>query len=445
MRVPGRIPSGWVTAALLLPWFSGCQTLPADVDTYTLIELKNPLSEVRPNEVVEVPLRLVKAKYPAFHAADFSVHEVPRSYYSSGDPMLATDPYPEVPAQVVDRDYDGDVDTILVSLNFTAGETKTIAIASPRFSRLIPRPTNTVRCRLWQRQVVRDDGANRTGEGPYIEVPDAVMPLRLQASSGLFFLGGPILENELQALRLVFDARLGMDLVGKTSPEILLEAAGDAQSVSEFPGAFSVLGDPSAFGAGSLGFQLDGKIVPLQKFESAQYLKISDGPVAAEAEIILSGARMGEESFDLNWHITTFRGQPYQRHFVRLSRTGHSLAFAMSHAGGFQRYTPITKLGWMRAVSVGPENVTTGAGGVLACGVLSRRSQLSMMNEEEQDGVVGLCFSRNLRQLEWLSMTQWKPGSAADPLTFERQMEELVMRLRDESRIKVRSLDPPGI
>ena len=54
---------------------------------------------------------------------------------------------------------------LLVSLPFGAGEKKVIAVASPRFSVLARPPENTVRCELWQREVIRDDGSELVGGG----------------------------------------------------------------------------------------------------------------------------------------------------------------------------------------------------------------------------------------------------------------------------------------
>src|SRR5262245_41880062 len=121
-------------AALAL--LAGCAAPESSVgESYTRLQLKNTLSVVRENEPVEIPLSEVRSRLKGFDEHDFSVHLLPANWYPElGDPLLATDPAPEIPAQLIDSNLDGTVDTLLVSCDFAAGEKRFVAVASPRFS-----------------------------------------------------------------------------------------------------------------------------------------------------------------------------------------------------------------------------------------------------------------------------------------------------------------------
>ena len=116
------------------------------------IRLTNTLSLVCENEPVEIPLTEVRSRFKAFDERDFSVHLLPANWYpEQGDPLLATDPAPEIPAQLVDRNFDGAPDALLVSCDFAAGEKRYVAIASPRFTRLAKTIGPRVAGGLWTR------------------------------------------------------------------------------------------------------------------------------------------------------------------------------------------------------------------------------------------------------------------------------------------------------
>src|SRR5262249_34331057 len=83
---------------------AGCGLLDAclsprdDHRVYTPIQLVNPVSVVRENQPVIVPLAEVKSRYPSFDPSDFCVGQLssnwnPRDY----DPVIATDPPPNIP------------------------------------------------------------------------------------------------------------------------------------------------------------------------------------------------------------------------------------------------------------------------------------------------------------------------------------------------------------
>src|SRR5688572_19372954 len=124
-------------------------------ETYTTIRLTNTLSIVRENEPVEIPISEIRSRFKTFDERDFSAHLLPTNWYPAlGDPLLATDPAPEVPAQIIDTNLDGTADTLLVTCDFAAGEKRFVAIASPRFSRLSKKVGPRVAGGLWTRETV---------------------------------------------------------------------------------------------------------------------------------------------------------------------------------------------------------------------------------------------------------------------------------------------------
>ena len=67
----------------------------------------HPIDLDRPQQVVEIQVHKIRRRYKAFDPSNFSVHRLPRDFLPGGDPMLASNPPPEIAAQILDRDGDG--------------------------------------------------------------------------------------------------------------------------------------------------------------------------------------------------------------------------------------------------------------------------------------------------------------------------------------------------
>jgi hypothetical protein len=396
---------------------------------------------VRENEFVEIPLKEVRARFRGFDEKDFSVHLLPSNWYpDNGDPLLATDPAPQIPAQLVDTDLDGSVDSLLVSCDFAAGEKRYIAVASPRFSRLAKQIGPRTAGGLWMRETVTREGGTLKSQGKYTEVGSAVVDPAHAKNDGLYQCGGPIFETDTCAYRLLLDSRMCFDVIGKRERGIFLDATNpafvnDALDLSTTKWGASLLGDCEGFGAGAFGYGENGTVVPMAGFDSAQYRMVTDGPAATECEIHILGAKLGRQSVDLRWRIKHFAGTRLVRHDVNVSRSGHGLAYAMN-GSGIHDEQPSGQLGWMRATSYGPTNVVGGKGGSLGLAVIANGRTADGFVKNPSD-VIGVQFSSTSRNFTFWTIAAWdqEPSGLRSAQDFQKEVDELALRIENPIRI----------
>lgn len=414
-------------------------------EAYTTIQVSNPLSIVRTNEPIEIPLREVRARFRKFDPRDFSVHQLPAQWYPDrGDHMLATNPPPTIPAQVVDKDGDGEPETLLAIADFAAGEKRFLAVASPRYSLLAKPIGPRLEGGVYMRETLRRSGGTLESEGTYVEVGNAVYDPAHTRGDGLYQCDGPIFETDTSGWRLLFDSRLCLDVIGKRDRELRLHAKNAAFAagwldLGSATWGGSLLGDPAGFGAGAFGYVENGTIVPMAGFDSAQFRMIQDGPAATEAEVVLFGARLGKGAYDLRWRLTHYAGGRTIRHDVTVSRTGHALGFAMS-ADAVRKQTPSGAQSWMRIGSFGPSNVGGAAGGSLGLGILaSGRTALGFVANPAD--VIGVAFDPLSRNFTFHTVAAWdgEPLGVRSQQEFERWLDEVAVRL--DAPIKIANLD----
>ncbi|MBL8843540.1 MAG: DUF4861 family protein [Planctomycetes bacterium] len=436
--------SGLALAGLSLP--TGCALPESSIgESYTTIQLTNTLSMVRDNEPIEIPLSEVRARFKKFDESDFSVHVLPANWYPErGDALLATDPAPTIPAQVIDKNFDGTPDTLLVICDFRAGEKRFLAVASPQFSRLSKATGPRVGGGLMVRETTRREGGALKSEGRYVAVNNAVLDQQHVKGDGLYQCDGPVFETDSNGWRLLFDSRMCLDVIGKRERELYLQPknaafTADAIDLSNQPWGGSLLGDIAGFGAGAFGYAEKGSVVPMSGFDSAQFRLMKGGPAALEAEVVLFGAKLGKESFDLRWRITQYAGSRMLRHDVNVSRTGHGLAFVMN-ADGLKKELPSGGQSWMRVSSYGPSNVGGGATGSLGLGVLANGRTATGFVKDPAD-VIGVAFDTITRNLTFYSVAAWdgEPMGLRSAQDFQKYLDELAQRL--DTPIKIANLD----
>jgi hypothetical protein len=156
---------------------AGCLIHSTDeVQTYTPVQLSNPIAVVRDNEPIIIPLSEVKSRYPNFDANDFSVNLMasnwnPKDY----DPILATDPPPMIPAQLFEVNRDGQPDALLVICDVGPHERRILSVCTPRFSKLSKAIGPHEGGGLFVRDNTHREGGKLKSEGAYEAVSSAVL------------------------------------------------------------------------------------------------------------------------------------------------------------------------------------------------------------------------------------------------------------------------------
>ncbi len=406
-----------------------------DVQTYTLIEVVNPLKIDRPQEIVEIPLTTIQSRYRSFNPEDFSVHLLGREFLPEGDPIMASNPPPEIPGQVIDQNRDGSPDTLLALMDFGANESHTLAVASPRFSLLLPPPLNHARAELWL----------KAAGGEYSASDVALLPFGSKIDSGIYQFGGPVMETDAIGWRIPVGAYPWVDVMGKRAEGMVLtdNVAKEYQDPAMFSAAQSLIGKSNGFGAGTLAQAIDESCARIASHGPVQYRRLENGPVMSEIEIRIEDCQLGEQRFDVSWYIAAFAGNSFLRHEIQVERTGHSLAFAIDDQGGEMREKPSREFGWMRTITYGSTNVRTGVGGALGMGLMIRGNLTNGFVEFTRD-TLGVRLYPMQRSFSLFTFSSWSmaPGGATDIEALARMMDAFAER--QNSKVQARNIDHAG-
>jgi hypothetical protein len=417
---------------------AACLSSPNEIKTYTPIQLTNPVSVVRDNVPIIVPLSEVKSRYPNFDVNDFSVNLMasnwnPREY----DPMLATDPPPVIPAQLFDTNRDGQPDALLVICDVGPRERRVLSVCTPRFSKLSKAIGPHEGGGLYVRGDTHREGGKLKSEGAYAPVASAVLDPGHTRGDDLYQCGGPVFETDSNAWRLLFDARLCLDVIGKKQRGLVMaNSTKEPLDLTKTGWGGSLFGEPEQVGAGALGYSENGTFVPMAGFDAVAYRMVNDGTAAKEIELTISGAKLGHDSFELRWRITHYAGNRYLRHDVNVSRGGHHLAFALT-ATGTRREALSGHVGWTRASTWGSTGLATGVAGQLGVGILASGRVVNGFVKNPQD-VIGLEFDSSARNISFYTLAAWdqEPQGLRSIDDFTKAIDDLAAGLNDPIQVR---------
>jgi hypothetical protein len=413
---------------------AGCLIHSTDeVQTYTPVQLSNPIAVVRDNEPIIIPLSEVKSRYPNFDPNDFSVNLMasnwnPKDY----DPILATDPPPMIPAQLFDVNRDGQPDALLVICDVGPHERRILSVCTPRFSKLSKAIGPHEGGGLFVRDNTHREGGKLKSEGAYEAVSSAVLDPGHQRGDDLYQCGGPVFETDTSGWRLLFDARLCFDVIGKKQRGLVLaNSLKEPLDLSKTPWGGSLFGEPEQVGAGALGYSENGTFVPMAGFDTVAYRMVNDGTAAREIELTISGAKLGHESYELRWRITHYAGNRYLRHDVQVSRGGHHLAYALT-ATGTRKEALSGHVGWTRASTWGSTGLAPGVGGSVGLGILASGRVVNGFVKNPQD-VIGLEFDNSARNITFYTLAAWdqEPQGLRSVDDFTKAIDDLAQCQND--------------
>ena len=134
-------------------------------------------------------------------------------------PMLFADGGEVIPSQVDDLNGDGEWDELFMLVNLPADAAANFKVSLVKAGKL---PEFTQRSNAWL--------ASPQEDGSYSEVKNIERPKITRENHGqtkkYFQFEGPGWENDRVGFRNYFDERNGMDIFGKTTPEMVLQNVG---------------------------------------------------------------------------------------------------------------------------------------------------------------------------------------------------------------------------
>ena len=220
----------------------------------------------------------------------------------------------EIPSQLDDLNQDGQWDELAFQIDIERNSTAEVKIKWVEFA---DAPKFTKRTQAWF-------GVEANGDGRFKPVlkelrPDDWTPGKQPAR---YQLEGPVWENDKVGFRNFFDSRNGIDIFGKTRPNIVLD------SVDVFyrhyhkmcPWGMNLIKIGSSLGAGGFALIEKGELIQLQKTESAQYIQVANGPVRSMFDLIYEGWQVSESArYNVKLRISIWAGKFWYKNEITVS------------------------------------------------------------------------------------------------------------------------------
>lgn len=259
-------------------------------------ELTNPFDQPVNGKVIT----LQRTEVQKYLAAPLNNQKTILVTNAQGEPLAS---------QCDDLNGDGEWDEIVFVANFDANATQSFTFSQVNVSEMPSFPTRTN---------VRFAHKN----APY---QSAASLLRLKSTdsptiSALLQMEGPAWENDVVGFRNYYDARNGMDIFGKRTPEMVLNKAGiEGQNYHELDSwGMDILKVGNSLGAGAIAIGINNQIYRVGPAQEAGYRLIAQGPVRSTFELWFKGVPAGNRTYNLTHQISICAGDHFYRSKVKV-------------------------------------------------------------------------------------------------------------------------------
>lgn len=223
-----------------------------------------------------------------------------------------------IPSQLDDLDNDGKWDELAFVYSFAPAQEVELTIATAPLSEQPQFP---------QRTNVRFGKVVAMGER-YEEIDSAV---RIKGSltdttQKYFQFEGPGWENDKVGFRNYFDERNGMDIWGKTTPDMVLDKVGINDNYHELDSwGMDILKVANSLGAGALAIQYNDSLYRVTAPEGGSYELIAEGPVRSIFNLNFEKVELNGAAVEIQHQISIIAGEYGYRNSISVNNASDGL------------------------------------------------------------------------------------------------------------------------
>lgn len=207
-----------------------------------------------------------------------------------------------LPSQCDDMNNDGTWDELVFQCDLKAGETLrvyfTVSDTQPGF----PVRTNIRFGRM---------------EKPFEEVSNDIRMKTndTKFTAPVYQMEGPAWENDVVAFRNYYDARNGIDIFGKRTPEMVMDSVGvngrEYHSLADW--GMDILKVGNSLGAGAIAIKIGDSLYRVGPCEQGQYKIITEGPIRSVLELSYKNVPAGDRLYNVTHRISIHGGDHFYR------------------------------------------------------------------------------------------------------------------------------------
>lgn len=207
-----------------------------------------------------------------------------------------------IPIQLDDMDQDGQWDELFMLINFSAKESKDLSVKLMNKSDFPEiKPRTNIRF------------ASATPPHDELSNVQRLKSTDNASSSNAFQMEGPAWENEMVAFRNYFDARNGIDIYGKRTPEMILDLVGiNGQNYHKLDyWGMDILRVGNSLGAGAIALKIGDKIHRIDSANESSFRIITEGSLRSVITLNFKGWKVEDRNYDIEHQISIWGGARY--------------------------------------------------------------------------------------------------------------------------------------
>lgn len=339
-----------------------------------------------------------------------------------------------VASQLVDTNFDGKADSMLLALDFAGNQTRHIKITSLLGGVL---KTNYP-IRTQAEMAVRVGGrANASGvfaDGKYQQVSAMTLPEDHIIGNKRFKYEGFGWESERIAYRFYFDNRGLIDIFGKMTTDLVLQQVGhdnsDYHSLADW--GMDILKVGPSLGLGGVAAWRNSK-VSAPKSLVEQSVKLLNGSLRSTALLSQKGWSLGANSYNMHRSFSIDAGSHLTHALVTTEHFQDDWAIGIVKHGVEKLEHVDTKSEWNYIATFGQQSE---AGDELGMVVFFRSCDLQFVTDDEFNVLVIL---NPTTQLEYYFGAIWsaEPSGAKTLADFKKQIEAYRLELNQPIKITI--------
>jgi unsaturated chondroitin disaccharide hydrolase len=248
------------------------------------IAVENPTADARPGSDIVIPIADLKKIDPDFTPGAVIVTATDATTVEEDAAVIATQ---ELPSQVDAFEDPLHADELAFQIDLKPHQKRIVTISYGEGNR------------IWRLR------------GDYAKLTDAVFSQKFE---GLGW------ENDVDAFRIYFDQRNGIDLYGKIRPTLQLRKIGspDYLYYDESPEGRDIFKVGDSIGIGGVGILVNGQTVKPADVKDRQWRVISSGPVRSILEMTYTGWNVNGKVINLRSRFTIWAGEYGYDHAIRI-------------------------------------------------------------------------------------------------------------------------------
>lgn len=351
--------------------------------------------------------------------------------------FIATTAQGQLPSQWIDRNADGQKDTLLISPTLSAGETLALQITAGTTTEL-PKQT--------QAEISQKTGGQWQDKkyvgGSFENVKHLTPPPLHTDHSEFIRYEGPGIESNKVAYRIYLDWRNGFDIFGnKTGQPVLHQIGQDGYSSYHEPAdwGMDVLKVGKAVGAGGFGYWDGSKVERVSKLDGHTVNIIENGALYSALTIDYKNWQIADKTLDIRAHLSMTADSRLLQNRLTLSEPLDNLALGIVKLPDTKLLTGTLESSGHTYTYLATYGKQSLDGANLGMAILFKRGKLKELTTDEHNHIAVMSVSGQYLDYYLLGAWQHELNGITNEQQFIEYLQQEVERLTLTPRLSLKT------